>query len=50
MKFFIILSLDIDECADDHGCHHMCNNTDGSFTCYCNPGYMFDMVGTTCRG
>ena len=42
--------LDINECAGDHGCHHLCNNTDGSFTCYCNPGYMLDLNGTTCIG
>ena len=42
--------LDIDECAGDHGCHHLCNNTDGSFHCYCNPGYMLHSNGTTCIG
>ena len=42
--------LDINECAGDHGCHHLCNNTDGSFHCYCNPGYMLHSNGTTCTG
>ena len=42
--------VDINECAGDHGCHHLCNNTDGSFHCYCNPGYMLDSNGTTCTG
>ena len=42
--------LDINECAGDHGCDHLCNNTDGSFHCYCNPGYMLDSNGTTCTG
>ena len=41
--------LDINECAGDHGCHHLCNNTDGSFHCYCNPGYML-VNGTNCTG
>ena len=45
---FII--LDINECARDHGCHHLCNNTDGSFHCYCNPGYILHSNGTTCIG
>ena len=42
--------LDINECAEDHGCDHLCNNTDGSFHCYCNPGYMLHSNGTTCTG
>ena len=42
--------LDIDECAGDHGCHHWCRNTIGSFHCYCNPGYMLNSDGTTCEG
>ena len=42
--------LYVNECAGDHGCHHLCNNTDGSFHCYCNPGYMLDSNGTTCTG
>ena len=36
------------ECAGDHGCDHWCNNTDDSFHCYCNPGYMLHSNGTTC--
>ena len=42
--------VDINECAGDHGCDHLCNNTDGSFHCYCDPGYMLDSNGTTCTG
>ena len=42
--------LDINECAGFNECHHLCNNTDGSFHCYCNPGYMLDSNGTTCTG
>ena len=45
-----ITYLDINECAGDHGCHHLCNNTDGSFHCYCNPGYMLHSNGITCTG
>ena len=41
---------DIDECAGDHGCQQLCNNTDGSFNCYCNPGYLLDLNGTNCTG
>ena len=45
-----IAVLDINECAGDHGCDHLCNNTDGSFYCYCNPGYMLHSNGITCTG
>ena len=42
--------LDVNECTGDHGCHHLCNNTDGSFHCYCNPGYMLHSNGINCTG
>ena len=48
--FLLFIILDINECAGDHGCHHLCNNTDSSFHCYCNPGYMLHSNGTTCTG
>ena len=48
--YTVWICIDINECAGDHGCHHLCNNTDGSFHCYCNPGYMLDSNGTTCTG
>ena len=47
---YVYKCLDINECDEDHGCHHLCNNTDGSFHCYCNPGYILDSNGTTCTG
>ena len=37
-----VLCVDINECQmDDDNCHEnaQCNNTEGSFTCFCNPGY-----------
>ena len=43
--------IDIDECSDStHNCntHATCTNTDGSFTCKCNDGYVGD--GTSCSG
>ena len=46
----ILHCLDINECTGDHGCHHLCNNTDGSFHCYCNPGYMLHSNGINCTG
>ena len=44
--------LDINECsnADDNNCHEsaLCTNTNGSFTCQCQNGYIGN--GTTCNG
>ena len=43
--------LDLDECTDDlHSCSHVatCNNTEGSYTCKCNQGYIGD--GYKCEG
>ena len=42
---------DIDECSvGTHNCSQVCNNTNGSFTCGCNNGYLLDADGATCNG
>ena len=43
---------DINECSDDdsNGCNHVCTNTDGSYTCYCNTGYELGIDQKTCVG
>ena len=45
-----VLHVDINECERDdlNNCHEIanCTNTEGSFTCSCNPGYTGD--GVTC--
>ena len=47
----MFLILDIDECEDGlDNCDSLngeCNNTDGSFECYCRDGYLFN--GTYCE-
>ena len=43
--------IDIDECQENlHSCQHVCNNTDGSYSCGCNEGYMLDSDGQNCTG
>jgi len=44
------ICTDTNECAlNNGGCDHNCINTEGSYTCTCNPGY--DLVnGTQCIG
>ena len=54
-KYIIILLNfiypDIDECRDGtDDCTQTCTNTDGSFTCGCNTGYLLDTDGFTCNG
>ena len=41
---------DINECATNSGgCSQGCNNTDGSFHCFCDDGYDLSDDGRTCR-
>ena len=48
---YISNHVDIDECSDGtHNCPQTCMNTEGSFTCGCNSGYILDTDGTTCNG
>lgn len=52
--FYVVLALyfsDVDECSSNNGgCHEhaTCDNTEGSFTCTCQPGYSGD--GLHCVG
>ena len=41
---------DIDECTGSNNCHQVCINTEGSFTCGCEAGYVLDSEGATCSG
>ena len=41
--------VDIDECfSNTSGCHRGCINTNGSFYCICEDGYMLSDDGMTC--
>ena len=45
-------SSDMDECSDNtDNCSQHCNNTVGSYTCYCDNGYTLNITdGHTCDG
>jgi len=43
-------SQDINECNGDHECDQVCTNTDGSFVCSCDDGYLLKADGRTCKG
>ena len=40
----------MNECDDNPGCDHSCNNTEGSYTCGCDEGYELDADGYSCNG
>lgn len=42
---------DIDECEGGRQgvCSHSCVNTQGSFHCHCNPGYLLESDGRRCK-
>ena len=48
----MFIATDIDECRDNGGnCSHHCNNTMGSYSCYCDIGYALNTTdGQTCDG
>ena len=42
---------DMDECETSNGgCEQVCNNTEGSFSCTCNKGYILQDDQKTCEG
>uniref|UniRef100_A0A4W4DUT5 EGF-like domain-containing protein n=1 Tax=Electrophorus electricus TaxID=8005 RepID=A0A4W4DUT5_ELEEL len=42
--------VDMDECAETPAvCDHACVNTDGSFQCSCNHGYILEPDGSSCK-
>ena len=43
--------VDINECAtNDGGCAQVCTNSDASFMCSCNSGFMLSDDGFSCNG
>ena len=46
---FNIVVLDIDEC-EENPCHHMCFNSEGSYSCSCRISYIIQLDGHTCLG
>lgn len=52
----IYVNVDIDECANGTYCaedkHQLCNDTEGSYYCYCQPGFEehSDIADNPCQG
>ena len=48
---FPVPNSDVDECLSNNGgCNHNCHDSDGSYTCTCNNGYLLGSDGRTCEG
>ena len=46
-----ILLTDVNECdTNNGGCDHSCTNTQGSFECSCDEGYILDSDDFSCLG
>ena len=46
-----LYNSDINECLSNNGgCHHNCNDSDGSYSCFCNDGYQLNSDGRNCEG
>ncbi|XP_060763950.1 very low-density lipoprotein receptor [Neoarius graeffei] len=42
--------MDVDECVKTPDvCDHSCMNSDGSYACSCNPGYILESDGRSCK-
>lgn len=40
---------DIDECKEEYPCSQLCHNTQGSYKCFCDTGYLSLDGGMTCK-
>ncbi|XP_055853298.1 dorsal-ventral patterning protein tolloid [Episyrphus balteatus] len=48
--FAAVFFTDIDECSvNNGGCHHECQNTIGSYVCFCRNGYTLHENGHDCK-
>ena len=48
---YITTAADTNECGSANGgCEHNCNNTVGSFTCSCRPGFVLAGNNLNCTG
>lgn len=43
------LYLDVDECEDPNKCHQHCLNTNGSYICGCNDGFVLQSDAKSCK-
>ena len=43
-------TVDINECEGYNDCHQNCTNTDGSYYCSCDTGFVLAVDNRTCQG
>ena len=47
---YVSIISDVDECDGYDDCHQNCTNTEGSYYCSCNIGFVLEADNRTCRG
>ena len=47
----LLVTTDVNACSSNNGnCSQICANTNGSFICSCQIGYILNADGRTCNG
>ena len=47
----VLVTTDVNECSSNNGnCSQICTNTNGSFICSCQIGYVLNADSRTCNG
>ena len=49
-SFVIFVTVDINECLEYNDCHQICSNTEGSYECSCDTGFVLKTDNRTCKG
>ena len=50
-KLVFLYPIDVNECRESTTpCDQLCENTEGSYKCACQPGFKLDPDGVTCVG
>ena len=48
--YVMCTTVDINECEGYNDCHQNCTNTDGSYYCSCDTGFVLAVDNRTCQG
>ena len=50
LLYVMCTTVDINECEGYNDCHQICTNTDGSYYCSCDTGFVLAADNRTCQG
>ena len=48
--YVLCTTVDINECEGYNDCHQICTNTEGSYYCSCDTGFVLTADNRTCQG